>query len=399
MALNTPTTAELNNLIIQQLELALNQSIPILPKAFNRVLAKTLAAVFIQLYKYGGFIFLQIFVSKATIEETTINGVLVSPLIEWGILIGVGEPTKATNAELLIDITVENQVGSLRSGEQLTSNKNGVIYITKESVLLDAAVVQAEIIAVNDAEGNGGAGIIGNLEPGDIVSFVNPLQNVFRDTVVDSQTVTGAEGESPEAYRQRVIDRFQKRPQGGASADYEQWGEEVPGIINVYPYTGDPGEVNVYSEATPESSGDPDGIPTQAQLDAVKESIEYDENGLATRRPIGSFVNSLPIIRTGFDVKVFDLQVEDQATVEAEIESSLTDYYLDRAPYVDGLTVPPRTDKISINTIIGIIDDSVTSRNGTFTDATMNLNGIPIDLTIYYLDEGEKSKLVNVTFL
>ena len=399
MALETPQTVDIYNLIIEQLELSLGQSIPFLPKAFNRVLASAIAGVFIQLYKYGGFIFLQIFVSKATIEETSINGVLVSPLIEWGILIGIGEPVKATNAELEIDITVENQVGSLEAGTQLTSNKNGVVYITKDAVSLSASTVQAEIVAVNDPSGEGGAGTIGNLDAGEIVSFVNPIGDVFRDAVVNSTTVSGADGESEEAYRQRVVDRFQKRPQGGASADYEQWGEEVEGIINVYPYTGIPGEVDVYSEATPESSGDPDGIPTQAQLDAVKASIEKDEAGLATRRPITAFVNSLAIRRTGFEVKVFDLNVQDQATVEAEIENSLTEYFLDRAPFVDGLTVPPRADKISINTIIGIIDDSVNSRNGTFTNATFNVFGFITDLDLYILAEGEKSKLVNVFFL
>jgi len=61
MSLVTPTTKELSDNIIAQLEATLNQTIPLLPRAFNRVLAKALAAVFILLYKYGGFIFLQIF--------------------------------------------------------------------------------------------------------------------------------------------------------------------------------------------------------------------------------------------------------------------------------------------------------------------------------------------------
>lgn len=399
MALDTLTTQEINDLIITQLEFFLGQTTPILPKAFNRVIAKVLAGVFILLYKYGGFIFLQIFVSKATIKETTIGSVLLSPLIEWGRLIGVGDPVPATNAELLIDITVEVQGGTLTAGKQLTSNKNGVIYITKDSVLLNASTVQAEIVAVNDPDNEGGSGTIGNLESGDIVSFVNPISDVFRDAVVDSQTVTGADAEDPEVYRQRIVDRFQKRPQGGASSDYELWGEEVAGIINVYPYTGDPGEVNVYSEATPESSGDPDGIPTQAQLDAVKESIEKDESGIASRRPIGSFVNSLPITRTGFEVTVFDLVVQNEAEVQQDIEDSLTQYFLDREPYVDGLTVPPRKDRIPATTITSLVDDIVTANNGTFTGIELTEEGSAVIIELYILGEGEKSKLTDVFFV
>jgi len=399
MALDTPTTQEINELIILQLEASLNQTIPLLPKAFNRVLAKALAAVVITLYKFGGWIFLQMFVSTATFEIVKILGFSVSPLIEWGKLIGAGEPEKATNAELLIDVTVENQVGSLDASTQMTSNINGFIYISKNSVLLDAPIIQIEVVAVNDPEGNGGGGVLGNLDSGDVISFVNPEPNVARDAVVNSQIVTAANAESEDVYRQKVVDRFQKRPQGGASADYEQWGEEVPGIINVYPYTGIPGYVNVYSEATPESSGNPDGIPTQAQLDAVYDSIQKDENGLATRRPMTALVDSLPITRTGFDVTVADLQVQNIADVEQEIENSLSDYFLGREPFVDGLTIPPRADKISINTIIGIIDDSVNARNGTFTGATFKKTLDIVNLEIYLLAEGEKSKLVNINFI
>ena len=90
MSLQTPTTAEISANIIAQLETTLNQTIPLLPKSFLRVLSKTLGAVFILLYKYGGFIFLQQFVATASIKETIINGVTVKPLVEWGRLIGIG---------------------------------------------------------------------------------------------------------------------------------------------------------------------------------------------------------------------------------------------------------------------------------------------------------------------
>lgn len=278
MSLQTPTTKEINDNIIAQLEASLNQTIPLLPKSFLRVLARALSGVFVLLYKYGGFMFLQVFVRTATISSTVVNGRELSPLLEWGRLVGVGDPAAATNAELLIDITVETQTGTLPSGTQLLNSSNGVTYITIGAVALDAATVQATIRAVSDQAGGGGAGAIGNLDPGAVVSFANPLANVSRNAVVASQTVTGADGESTEAYRQRIIDRFQKRPQGGAYADYEQWGEEPAGILNVYPYTSEcPGQVDLYVEATEASSGSPDGIPTSAQLQEVLDSVELDD--------------------------------------------------------------------------------------------------------------------------
>lgn len=398
MSLQTPTTKEISDNIIAQLEASLNQTIPLLPKSFLRVLAKALAGVFVLLYKYGGVMFLQIFVRTASANETTINGTVLTPLTEWGRLIGVGDPVPATNAELLIDITVETQTGVLPSGTQLVSTDNGVTYITIGVVALNAAVVQATVRAVSDQAGGGGSGAIGNLDPGAIISFANPLANVSRNTPVDSQTVTGANAESTEAYRQRVIDRFQKRPQGGAYADYEIWGEEVAGIINVYPYTSDcPGQVDVYAEATVESSGDPDGIPTPAQLQVVLDSIELDQNGLASRRPANALANAFPITRTGFDVRVTGLIVDNLAQVQATITTAIEEYFLDREPFIEGLSILPRRDRITRSAVGGVVDDIVSAAGGIFSSVIVTQNAVNIEL--YGLGIGEKSKSATVTFV
>ena len=398
MSLQTPTTKQISDNIIAQLEASLNQTIPLLPKSFLRVLAKALAGVFVLLYKYGGFMFLQMFVQTATDSETTINGKAVQPLLQWGRLIGVGDPAPATNAELLIDITVETQTGVLPSGTQLVSTDNGVTYITIGAILLNAAVVQATVRAASDQAGGGGAGAIGNLDADAILSFANPLANVSRNALVVSQTVTGADGEGTEAYRQRIIDRFQKRPQGGAYADYEQWGEEPAGIINVYPYTSDcPGQVDVYVEATPESSGDPDGIPTGAQLSEVLDSINFDQNGMATRRPANALANTFAITRTGFDVRVTGLQVDNLAQVQQSITAAINEYFTSRAPYIIGLTIPPRQDRITESAVAGGVDDIVSASGGIFGGVIIDQG--PVSVDIYSLGVGEKAKVLSVSYI
>lgn len=398
MSLITPTTAEINANIIAQLEASLNQTIPLLPKSFLRVLAKALAGVFILLYKYGGFTFLNIFVQTASDQDTVVNGETINPLKFWGRLIGVGDPVAATNAELLIDITVTNQTGFLPSGTQLVNANNGVTYITIGSVLLNTAIVQATIRAVSDQAGGGGAGVIGNLDPGDIVTFANPLANVDRSAVVDSQVVTGANGESTEAYRQRIIDRFQKRPQGGAYADYEEWSEEVAGILNAYPYTSDcPGQVDVFVEATVASSGSSDGIPTAAQLQAVLDSIELDQNGIPTRRPANALANTFPIIRTGFDVRVTGLLVDNLAQVQADIIEAVEEYFLNREPFIEGLSILPRRDRITRSAVGGVVDDIVSAAGGVFSAVILTQSSVNVEL--FALGIGEKSKASSVTFV
>lgn len=398
MSLTTPTTKEINDNIVAQLEASLNQTIPLLPKAFMRVLARALAGVFVLLYKYAGFMFLQMFVRTAAYADTEVNGVTINPLREWGDLVGVPDRAPATQAELLIDITVEDQTGFLPANSQLVGRDNGVTYVTLSSVALDAATVQATVRAVSDQAGGGGAGAIGNLDPGAVLSFANPLGRVSRNTTVVSQTVTGADAEAIEAYRQRIIDRFQKRPQGGAYADYEQWGEEPAGVINVYPYTSDcPGQVDVYVEATPASSGSPDGIPTPAQLQEVKDAIELDQAGLASRRPANALVNVFPITRTGFAVRVLGLDVDDLAAVRAQIETAIEEYFLDREPFILGLSVPPRQDRITRSALSGVVDDVVSASGGIFNSVVVTQDDL--ELQIYSLGVGEKAKAASVSFV
>ena len=396
--MTTPTTKQIADNIIAQLEASLNQSIPLLPKSFLRVLSKVMAGVFILLYKYGGFMFLQIFVQTATISGTTINGKVVSPLTAWGRLIGVGDPTAATSAELVVDVIVETQSGTLQSGTQLVNADNGVTYLTIGAVALNAPVVQATVRASSDQSGGNGAGVIGNLDTGAVLSFANPLANVSRNATVSAQVVTGADGESTEAYRQRIVDRFQKRPQGGAYSDYAIWGEEVAGIVNIYPYTSDcPGQVDVYAEATPASSGSPDGIPTGAQLQAVADAIELDQSGLATRRPAGAHVNVLAITRTGFDVEVVGLDVDDEVNVQAAITEAVESYFLTREPFIVGLSVPPRRDRVTATAVGGVVDDVVSAAGGVFSSVFVKLSLSTVEL--YSLGIGEKAKVSTVVFI
>jgi len=394
MAHETPTTKEIAEQIVNQVVASTSIVTTLLPRAFTRFFAKVLAGVFMIVYKYAGWMFLQIFVRTASFEETEVLGVKVRPLVEWGRLIGIGDPNLAIQAELLLDITVTNQTGSLLAGTQAVSNKNAITYILLSPVILDAAIKQGTFRAASDIDGGTGGGIVGNLDPGDVVSFVNPLPNVERDMIVDSIVTTGVDAETEPVYRQRVIDRFQQQPQGGAGADYVIWGIEPTSVISILPYTGDPGFVDVYVECSTDI--DPDGIPPQDILDDVREAITFDD-GLQTRKPVNAFLNVYPITRRGFDVYITGLIVDDPATVQQSIEDAITAYFLERSPYIEGVTPLPRRDKIQRNNIRSIIDSFVTAAGGSFLDVTLFYDGTtPTD--IYFLAVGEKSKASSINF-
>jgi len=397
MALVTPTTAQVSANIVVQLEAALSQTIPLLPKAFSRVLAKTLAGVVVTLYKYAGFSLLQQFVATATMEETEVNGKIIRPLVEWGRLIGVGDPLPPTQAELEVSVTVTSETGSLPGGSQLLHAPTGVVYQTVAAVPLDAATVTVIARATSDQAGGDGAGTIGNLEVGRTLQFASPLPNVATNATVTATPVVGAEGEAEDVYRARIIRRFQRRAQGGAYSDYRSWGTEVAGIRNVYPYTGDPGEVDVYVETT----GAPDGIPDSSQLEAVLASIEFDPEespsptGLANRRPVNAAVNVLPIARTAFDVAVAGFEAGDPPTVLDAIEQGLDEFLRAREPYIVGLSTLPRLDRVTQGAVAGVVNEIAEANGASVAAVTLRRSGVTI--LQYTLNHGELAKLGSLT--
>lgn len=395
MNLTTPSVATISDNIVNQIASSLSQTVPLLPKAFTRVLAKVLAAVFVLVYKYAGFSLLQYFVAYASSKDTVVNGTTLNPLTEWGRLFGVGDPTSATRWEGTITIDVLNQTGSLPAGSQLLRSSTGVLYLTLSAVALDAATKTVTVRATSDQDGNGGAGTLGNLNPGDVISFANPQANVATDATVATTTVTGADAEDPEVYRERVLDRARSQPQGGAYADYQAWGSGVAGILNVYPYTGSPGQVDVYVEATVASSGSADGIPTAAQLTAVADAIELDVSGLASRRPAGALVNVYAISRQAYDVTVTGFTGDSDG--EDAIETAVDDWLRSREPFIVGLSALPRADRVTQAAVGGIADEAASALGETMSTVALEKDGNPISGDT--LGDGQRAKLGTITFV
>jgi uncharacterized phage protein gp47/JayE len=400
MSLPVQTTQALADTMVAQLEASIGQTVPFLPKTFCRVLAKVQAGVFVILYRYAGFIFLQLFVAHASMKETIVNGKTIRPLVEWGRLLGVDDPRDATRADLVVQVTVLNQVGTLATASPLLRTDTGIVYETVGDVALNAPTIQVTIRAVQDQDGNGGVGTIGNLNPGDTVRFANAAPNVGQDVTVLSQSVNAEDAETESSYRARVFGKARARPQGGAYADYRQWGETVAGILNIYPYAGDPGEIDIYVEATVASSGDPDGIPTGAQLSAVADAIQLDVAGQATRRPVNAGVNHpLAITRTAFNVTISGLQnlanPDDLAATKAAIAAGLDEFLRSREPFIVGLSILPRSDRITLVALGAVIEDIVGAAGGTVTTVSFTSS---VD-TAFTLGKGQKAKLGTVTYV
>lgn len=400
MALSVPSTQAVSDQIIAAIESELGKSISLLPKSFTRVLSKALAGMWTITYKYTAWTHLQKYVAYASFGETEVNGRKLTPLVEWGRLIGVGDPVAATNAQLTVSFGVLNTDSStLPAGTQLVHPSSGVIYITMADVVLDTSPETVNVLAASDTDNNGGAGVIGNRnvgggETGDKLEWASPIAQLDSDGGAHCTVavVTAADAESEDAYRERVVERFAGRAEGGAYSDYRSWATEANGIINAYVYTGEePGMVDVYIEADEATAADEDGTPTSAQITAVEDLIEYDSSGLASRRPVSVLVTVDPIQRQGFDVVTTGLQAVDEDATKLAIEQALDDYFRGREPFILGLSTLPRRDRVTAAAVAGVVDETAAAYGASVTTVALHLNGSAI--TGHTLSNGQKAKL------
>ncbi len=370
MALSTPTISEIAANIVADIEAEYSQNIPILAKAVFRIWAFIQSGVFIILYKFGTEQFKQRFVQTA--NETFLAllgeqvGVVRTPAQIWT---GTGS------------VPVTTTGGVIQAGTQLVNNATGIVYIVTPSKAI--ILSPTETMTLQSTVG----GDISNLVVSDEITFVSPQPGIGDTITITIVSQEGADIEPIEQYRQRVLDRYQKQPQGGALADYELWAEEAVNVINAYPYAGTtPGTVEVFIEVDNQT----DGIPTAPQLAAALASINFDPvTGLATRRPVTAEVTTEAITRTTFVVEVQSLN-PDTPDIREAIDDAVEDLFLDKEPFIQGLSIV-RRDTITNAEVTSIVSTVASANGSTVNNVITKEGGVPFDLRT--LGQGEKAKV------
>lgn len=391
MAFENKTIEDVNNLIISGIESELNVKFRLLPKAFIRVLAKVLAAVYITLYKQQAWIFLQMFVDTASFDEVEILGRKIKPLVMWGNLVGIGEPDGATQWEGVIEVNVTKVNTYLDQGTQFLNPATGKIYITTQTKLL---ANQKESITVKCAE----SGLGGNLVAGDMLNSVSPLYNIDKKATVSEVTVIAVDAESADSYRSRVKARWQVQPQGGALGDYRKWASDVSGVLQTYIYKDDDSAAGVLIYVVADTE---DRIAPAGLLKLVGEACSYNPVTGEGRKPItaildpannGTYFNVRSCSVVGFDVYVEGFEGPEIGEFKNSVKSNFEAYFKEREPFVRGLSVDNiRTDRVSSINLISIANDLAESLNGHFSGLELKKDNVV--LADYELGKGELAKL------
>lgn len=195
---------------------------------------------------------------------------------------------------------------------------DGARFETTSSALGVGGQVSFQIRAVEGgASGNTDAGSI--LQPEDILGipgFQGPL------AVNTGGLGGGADSETTDEFRARVLSRKRNPPHGGSKADWQRWALEVPGVTAAFvdTFAGDTREVWVAFLF----EGRPFGIPTSGDVAVVQAYLDDD-----SRRPVTARVSA--VAPTTMPISLTVRLEPDTADVRARVSTEIAAIFQDRA--------------------------------------------------------------------
>jgi uncharacterized phage protein gp47/JayE len=346
-----PTTNELYEDILADLEAEFGDSIPLFGKIFLRALAGVQAAKLKLYYLAIANLQKNIFIDTADPEASG------GTLERFGRIKLGRNPFPATAGQYEIQVTgtvgaVINSQTTFKSDDDSTNP--GKLFILDSTFTL---ATNPDTLNVRALE----AGLDSQLNGGDTLTATIPIALVNKQAVVVSEVVEPLSAEDIEDYRNKGIDAYRSEPQGGAAADYRLWALDAQGVRNTYPYTapGDLNEVNLYVEATVADSTDGKGTPSQAILDAVQEVVEFDPDTTKPisergRQPLAVDVNYLPVSVIEIDITIDSFN--GTSSDEALVITALIDLINSIRPFIAAADVlANRNDVLDTNRIISTI--------------------------------------------
>lgn len=234
---------------------------------------------------------------------------------------------------------------------------DGVEYGTVADVTIIGGTATVAVLAVV-------AGANSNSDAGVVLSMISPIAGVTNSAVVAAGGITnGIDTESDDAYRDRILNRKRKPPQGGALQDYETWAREIAGVTRVwvYPSKFGPGTVGV----TFVVDGEVSIIPDSGKVSEVQAYIDDP-----TRRPVTAQVEVYAPTAAPLNPEISI--TPDNADVRAAVIAQLTDL-LYREGEPGGTLLLSHIDE-AISAATGEEDHTLVSPSA---DVALDVNEIP----------------------
>ena len=306
------------------------------------VLAWTWAFATWSLHRSIAYLSRQLFVSTASEAWLYVHAAI------WGV-------PRGTEKIAAGPVTFAGGVGAdVPSGTQ-AQDAEGTVWVTTE----DAVVGVGGTVDVNVSAA--AAGLAGNAVAGVALTLVSSVPGIDAEAVVASGGITGGDDvEDVESWRGRLLLRIQKRPQGGAEADYEQWSLEASTLIGralVSEHYPLPGDVTVWLL----SKLPADPLPDSGTIATVQSAID-------AIRPVTATAYALAPATDVIDMTI--AAVPDTTAVRAAIDAELRDLFLRSAQPDAATTIANSNIRAAISAAEGETSHTLSSVDGDGTGTT-----------------------------
>lgn len=136
-------------------------------------------------------------------------------------------------------VVVTGTPGAIVPAETVVTRPDGATYtFTADATVGVGGTVQGEVTSE-------ATGVAANMQSGVTLVLSAPIVGIL-SIITDTDGITGgADVESDFYLLERILERVQNPPQGGALHDYEAWAKEIPGVTRAWAKQGEDGVMTV----------------------------------------------------------------------------------------------------------------------------------------------------------
>lgn len=251
-------------------------------------------------------------------------------------------------------VTFTVLAGSVIPSGTLLQALDGVQYKLSADATISAPTATAAVIAVIAAAAS-------NRATGQSLNLVSPIVGV-QPTATAGELSGGADIETDDALRARLLSRIQQPPQGGADYDYVTWTLEVPGVTRAWVYANALGLGTVVVRFVRDN--DVSLIPDAGEVAAVQAYLD-------ARRPVTAQLTVAAPVSVPLNFTITGL-VPATAAVQAAVQAELADLLLREA--IPGGTILLSHLRAAISAAAGETDYTLTSPVANVTNTAGNIS-------------------------
>ena len=254
-------------------------------------------------------------------------------------------------------VTFAVQAGAVIASGTLLQALDGVQYQTTADATVAAPTATAPVVAVVAAAAS-------NRATGQSLSLVSPVVGVQSNATAGLLS-GGADVETDDALRARLLARIQQPPQGGSATDYVAWALSVSGVTRAWVYAQELGAGTVTVRFVRDNDGS--GaliIPDSTEVAAVQAYID-------ARRPVTAQCTVVAPAAVPLNFTISGL-LPSTTAVQHAIQAELQDLLLREA--TPGGTLLLSHIRAAISSAAGETDYVLTSPAGNVTNTTGNMS-------------------------